>query len=107
MASNDTTLDKLRFLETLYRRGYQSDVIDRSLDKMIALELAKARRELTELQARLKIFEQQYQMSSEEFYRRFQAGEMGDSIEVVEWSIFYDMWESVRTRLDILEAESP
>jgi hypothetical protein len=107
MASNDTTLDKLRFLETLYRRGYQSDVIDRSLDKMIALELAKARRELTELQARLEIFEQQYQMSSEEFYRRFQAGEMGDSIEVVEWSIFYDMWESVRTRLDILEAESP
>lgn len=65
MASNDTTLDKLRFLETLYHHGYQSDVIDRSLDKMIALELAKARRELTELQARLEIFEQQYQMSSD------------------------------------------
>jgi hypothetical protein len=31
---------------------------------------------------------------------------MGDAIEVVEWSIFYDMWESVRSRLEVLEAES-
>jgi hypothetical protein len=107
VASNEKTIDKLRFLEALYRQGYQSDVIDRSLDKMIALEIAKARREFAEFQERLRTFERQYQMSSETFYRRFQAGEMGDRIEVVEWSIFYDMRESVRTRLEMLEAEPP
>jgi hypothetical protein len=29
---------------------------------------------------------------------------MGDSMDVVNWSIFYEMWESVRARLAILEA---
>jgi hypothetical protein len=106
MPSNETTIDKLRHLEALYRQGYQNDVTDRSLDKIIELERANARRELDELQERLKRFERQYQISSEEFYRRFRAGEMGDAIEVVEWSIFYDMWESVRSRLEVLEAES-
>jgi hypothetical protein len=42
-------------------------------------------------------------MPSEEFYQRFRAGALGDAIEMVEWSIFYEMWESVRARLTTLE----
>ena len=104
MATNDQTLEKLQYLETLYRQGYRSEVIDRSLDKIIALERAAARREYADLRERLQAFETRYQMSSEDFYRRFRTGEMGDPMDVVEWSIFYEMWESVRARLAILEA---
>lgn len=81
------------------------EVIERSLDKIIALERAAARRELADLQERLQSFETHYQMSSEDFYRRFRAGELGDAIDIVEWSIFYEMWDSVRARLATLEAD--
>ena len=81
-------------------------MIDRSLDKIIALERAAAARELADLQERLQAFETRYQMPSEEFYRRFRAGELGDAMDVVEWSIFYEMWESVRARLAIIETAS-
>jgi len=104
MATNDQTLEKLQYLETLYRQGYRSEVIDRSLDKIIALERAAACREYADLRERLQAFETRYQMSSEDFYRRFRTGEMGDPMDVVEWSIFYEMWESVRARLAMLEA---
>jgi len=80
-------------------------VIDRSLDKLIALERAAAQRELADLQERLRAFETCYQMPSEEFYRRFRAGELGDVMDVIEWSIFYEMWESVRARLKRLETD--
>ena len=105
MATNDKTIDRLQYLETLYHQGYRSDVIDRSLDKIIALECAAAQRELADLQERLRAFETCYQMPSEEFYRRFHAGELGDAMDVVEWSTFYKMWESVRARLERLETD--
>lgn len=106
MATHEKTLDRLHFLEALYRRGYRSEVVERSLDKIISLERAVARRELADLQERLRAFETRYQMPSGDFYQRFQAGELGDSMDVVEWSVFYEMWESVRERVEMLEAES-
>jgi hypothetical protein len=105
MATNDKTIDRLQYLEILYRQGYRSDVIDRSLDKIIALERAAAQHDLADVQERLRTFETRYQMPSEEFYRRFRAGELGDAMDVVEWSIFYEMWESVRARLERLETD--
>ena len=42
-------------------------------------------------------------MSSAEFYQKFRAGELGDDINFVEWSSFYQMSCSVRERLQILE----
>jgi hypothetical protein len=39
----------------------------------------------------LRAYEGQYQMSSDEFYRRFQAGELGDSADFFEWNTYYEM----------------
>jgi hypothetical protein len=105
MATEEKTLKKLRYLQMLYHQGYRSDMIDRSLDKIIALERASAQRELGDLRNRLQVFETRYHMSSEDFYRRFRAGELGDAMDFVEWSAFYEMWKSVWERLEMLEAE--
>lgn len=104
MTTKERTLERLQYLESLYRRGYLSEVIDRSLDKIIVLEKDSARRELVNLQNRLRAFEAKYQRTSEDFYRCFRAGELGDAADFVEWSVFYEMWESVRERLEVLEA---
>ncbi len=105
MATEGKTLERLKHLVALYRRGYQSDVVDRSVDKLIALERAAAQRELADLGERLQAFEAQYEMSSEDLNRRFRAGELGDLADVVEWSVFYEMWKSVRQSLQVLEVE--
>ena len=106
MATEERTLERLQYLEALYRQGYRSEVVDRSLEKLVALEQEAARREQAELAERLRGFETHYQMSSEEFYQRFRAGELGDTADMVEWSVFYEMWQSVQQRLAGLDAES-
>jgi hypothetical protein len=105
MTAEEKTLKQLRYLETLYQQGYRSDTIDRSLGKIIALERARTQRELDDLRNRLQEFEARYHMSSEDFYRRFRAGELGDAMDFVEWSVFYDMWKSVSARLEMFENE--
>jgi hypothetical protein len=48
-------------------------------------------KQITELQDKLKSFENQYQMESEYFYQRFQKGELGDSMDFFEWNTYYEM----------------
>lgn len=81
-------------------------MVDRSLDKLLSLERAAAERELGELQRRLAEFERQYAMSSTDFYQRFRAGELVDTADFVEWSVFYEMRESVRERLEMLTTDA-
>jgi hypothetical protein len=54
--------------------------------------------QVTDLEHRLKSFEEKYQMPSEHFYQRFQAGEIGDSMDFFEWSTYYEMWNSARVK---------
>lgn len=102
MTVQSSTLDKLSILETLYRRGFESLVIDRTLDKIIEMERHRAERELEELKVRLEELEAEYRMSSEDFYRRYEAGQLGDSADFMEWSSFYDMSLSVKQFKELL-----
>ncbi len=105
MESAIHTLDKLRSLEQLYRKGFRSEVIDRALDKLLAVEAERALAERRDLEARLSAYEGQFNMSSEEFYRRFRAGELGDGVDLVEWSVFYEMYQAILQRLEVLGPE--
>lgn len=102
MSAGANALEKLHILETLYRAGYQSDVIELALDKLIALERGRVEVELAELDVRLQEFEARYQMSSEEFYRGYELGELGDSADFTEWASFYDMRRLAQRQLDWL-----
>ena len=104
MSTTVATLDKLRTLEQLYRQGYSTEVIDRTVDKLLAMEVEQAYKELKDLKARLSRYEQQYSTTSSEFYRRFRAGELGDEMDFVEWSVFYEMYQAILQRLEVLEA---
>jgi len=102
MRTGAQTLTRIQNLARLYRSGYHSSTVDTTIDKLLTMEGAKAQRELLDLEERLCAFERQYQLSSDEFYARFRAGELGDSADMFEWSAFCQMRTSVRERLDML-----
>lgn len=99
------TLEKLQILETIYQEGYQNEFIDRALDKILDLERTKAQQDLSELQQQLRRFETQYHLNSQNFYRRFHQGDLGDDPDYFEWSACYDMYQAVSARLHTLTGE--
>lgn len=96
------TVDRLESLLRLYGRGYQSPVVDRTMEKLISLEIESSQNELKRLAARVEAYERQYGMASDNFYQRFRAGELGDDLDFVEWSIFWDMYRNTKKRLEDL-----
>lgn len=102
MSSNIIT--KLKILETLYLRGEANEAIEQTLDKIIKQELAICQQKNAELEADIRKFEQEYQMSSAEFYQRFHTGELGDDIDLVEWNAFYQMWQELQEQIKLLRS---
>lgn len=75
-------------------------IVKSSIDlKRRALEL-----NLQQLRSRLKSFEEQYQMSSQQFSSRFASGELGDNPEWFEWEYLLDTQQETTKQLQLLES---
>lgn len=105
MSRETETVGKLQSLIRLYDEGYRSPVVDRAVKKLLAMEVKETQAELQRLEARLSAYEQQYDMASAEFYHRFRSGELGDDMDFVEWSVFWDMHQAALKRLDELTTQ--
>ena len=97
------TGDRVRTLDKLYAVGETSDIVDLALEKLFAYELRESQKQLTQLEHDLSQFEQRYNLSSDTFYARFQAGEMGDAMDFVEWASLHQMAERLKQRIGLLE----
>ena len=98
----EVILEKIRGLEQIYIKGYEDSFLDNALQKIISHQLARDQADLWVLQRDLAELERRYGISSEEFYGRFQAGQMSDEADFMEWNALYKMATKLRNRLSIL-----
>jgi hypothetical protein len=101
-------LSKIRKLEeyvSLTGESAQDKVWEQTLDKLLAREVTRLTEQKTRLQTQLAEFEQQYDLASDEFYPRFERGELGDATDFVEWSATYEMLQNLEDRLAVLSSE--
>lgn len=57
--------------------------------------------QILDLETRVKQQENQYRMSSEEFYPRFRSGELGDDMDYFEWNVYYEMLLAARKEISL------
>ena len=88
------TLDKLEVLKDTCPDEAELDQI---LGKLLDVSLSQHRLRLERYERDLREFENRYGMDSAAFYRRFEAGELGDAMDFFEWAGLYEL------RQDILE----
>ena len=87
----EATLQKIRSLEQIYIKGYEDSFLDNALQKIISHQLSRDQADLQVLQQDLAELERKYRISSEAFYERFQAGQMSDEADFMEWNALYKM----------------
>ena len=62
-------------------------------------EEQKFRRDLGDIRKKIRKFEKNYKMDSSSFYRKFNDGKMGDSMDYMEWYALCDMQRRISNRL--------
>ena len=104
--SGATVAQRLDRLAELYKRGQASELMGRTLDKMLAYEADVCQEQLDELEVDLAAFEQEYKLSSEEFFARYQQGQTDDRMDFVEWASLVQMADNLKRRLELLSGEN-
>jgi hypothetical protein len=66
------------------------------------MEISQSRADLEATEKDLQEFEHRYHMPTEEFFTKWQAGQMGDEMDFVEWASLAQMAHRIRERLEIL-----
>jgi hypothetical protein len=105
MITQEKILNQLQVLVTISKQGAYSDIFALSLRNVFLEEIKSIEQKIQEIEVDLQTFEQQYQLSSEQFYQQFKEGKLGDEIDFVEWSAFYQMWYSLQERLHLLKSQ--
>ena len=104
--SQTQTEQELNKLTKLVKSGQLSDSLARNIHKLVGLEINQLEIDLTATEKDLSEFEQQYNMSTVDFFRQWQAGEIDDGMDNVEWASLAQMAENLRKRLEFLKGES-
>jgi len=74
-------------------------VLELTIDKLLDRETSRLISQKARLEQQLDGFEQEYHLSSKEFYDKFERGELGDDMDFVEWSATYEMVTNLRRHL--------
>ena len=106
MQTISTTKEIIQNIGKIFEKGLQNEYLSRSIGKIVEYEKEKTIKEVDMLKKELSRFESAYQMSSKDFFDRFERGELGDKEDYFEWSAMYQMHERSVDRLKILESPS-
>lgn len=93
---------KLTSLARLYETRQASDLMQQTLNKLFDVEMEDAQKDFDLLSSDLAAFEEKHEMESAEFFAQYEAGELGDDMDYIEWASLYQMCERVRQRLELL-----
>ena len=102
------TLKKLKRLEQYLSAANAAvdPVLDRTLDKLLAREIANTREATVRLESQVGIFEKMYGMTSETFYEQYVRGDLGDKMDFIEWAATIEMLRNAEKRLEALKQGS-
>ena len=104
--SQSTAKDKIKNIGKIFERGLQDEYLSRSIGKIIEHERDKTMREIETFRRDLVRFEDAYRITSNEFFERFEKGELGDNEDYFEWSAIVQMHRRSTERLAMLEGEA-
>ena len=79
-------------------------IVENALNKVIHFQLARYRNNISQINDELARFEKNYKMSSEQFYKKFEAGKLGDGEDFFEWSSLYENILLYKQRIKELES---
>jgi len=89
----------VRWLAELYEKKQVSSLAAQTLNKAVEYEVSQSKSQLVEIEKVLTDYEKQFNMTTAEFFKRYQAGQTDDSAESMEWASLAQMAENIRKRL--------
>ncbi len=100
------TIKLIQNIERIFEQGLQDEYLSRAIRKIVEHTKERTSTDVDLLSKDLSQFEGKYGMPSDEFFGRFEKGELGDDGDYFEWSAIFQMYRRATERLKMLEGVS-
>ena len=97
------TKETINNIGKIFERGLQDEYLSRAIGKIMEHEREKTSQDIQSLKRDLEQFEGRYNMQSNEFFSRFERGELGDQEDYFEWSALFQMYNRLVERFEMLK----
>lgn len=94
-----TYQEKIKVLESIYSETPEFELI---LNKLLEMSIQNIKNKISEYEKILKEFENKYNLKSNEFYEKFEAGKLGDSVDYLEWSGIYELHSKAQDKINTI-----
>ena len=98
-------LPDLERLNRLYTAGFRDAFLDSALHKIVERQAARDDADLQRVIQHLRELEAQYGLSSDEFFQKYQAGQLADTADFTEWSAYCKLHQRIAQRRHILQSD--
>lgn len=95
----------VRWLADLYEKKQVSSLTAQTLNKLVDMETSRLRLQLEDIERVLADYEKQYDMSSAEFFQKYDSGQTDDRMDYVEWSSLTLMAKHLRQKIESVAVE--
>ena len=102
---SDTVQDStyVHKIDSIIRNVGLDDFLEQSLHKILQIEESSIRSRLNIVEAELRIYETKYELSSGEFLKRFNRGELDDRTDFLDWYALVDTKERLLSTLVVVK----
>ena len=99
------SLPDIERLNRLCTTGFRDAFLDSALHKIVGCPTARDEADLQRVTQHLRELEAQYGLTSDEFFKQYQAGQLADTVDFTELSAYYKMRRRIMQRQHILQAD--
>lgn len=92
--------DKIKLLESLYSEVPEMELV---LNKLLEMSVQNVKNKVSDYEKIMHDFENKYSLKSDDFYREFEAGRLGDSADFMEWSGIYELYSAALRKISTFE----
>lgn len=97
-------METFQKLEVLKEVCADEAELDQVVGKLLDLTRSRHRNRVARYAHDLHAFEERYGMDSPTFYRRFEAGELGDAMDFFEWAGLYELRQDLLAKIRRVES---
>lgn len=98
--------EQLHTLARVAELGGEDRVMTQTVAKLVEYAAERHRRDLTDIEAKLRVLETQFGIPSAQFAEQFQSGVLGDDEAFFRWDALWTMRERLAQRLAMLQADA-
>lgn len=101
-----STLERLKRLEGLVQVFGSDRLVETTINKLMKAKKQELDKRLSNIQLEIRSLEQTYEIKSDEFKDKYEAGLLGDDLDYIKWASLIDMEQRIRKQMRYLEGDA-